>query len=233
MRPLFFLLFFLFFIINADFAQVTTAGFKGNVYDPTNKPLLNATVEAVLESTGEKYIGSTQANGNIKAGGPYTITCTYIGYSTETFTDIQLTLGNYFIQNFILKVSQKKEDTITVLAKKDNVFNKKRNGAFTNINEEQLKTMPTINRSLQDFIKLSPQANGNSFAGSNYRYNNLSIDGAALNDAFGFTEPASGAGGSQATGSFTFCSNSREFYRRKCKCGYKKWYKYGERICVF
>jgi len=205
MRPIFFLFFFLFFIVNADFAQVTTSGFKGNVYDPTNKPLLNATVEAVLESTGEKYVGSTQANGNfilpnIKAGGPYTITCTYIGYSTETFTDIQLTLGNYFVQNFTLKISQKKEDTITVLAKKDNVFNKKRNGAFTNINEEQLKTMPTINRSLQDFIKLSPQANGNSFAGSNYRYNNLSIDGAALNDAFGFTEPASGAGGSQATG---------------------------------
>ena len=127
MRPLFFLLFFLFFIINADFAQVTTSGFKGNVYDPTNKPLLNATVEAFLESTGEKYVGSTQANGNfilpnIKAGGPYTITCTYIGYSTETFNDIQLTLGNYFIQNFILKVSQKKEDTITVLARKDIVF---------------------------------------------------------------------------------------------------------------
>ena len=195
----------LFFIRAVSFSQITTAGFKGNVYSEDKRPLAKATVEAILESTGERYIGTTQANGNfilpnLKSGGPYTITCTYVGYSSEKFNDIQLTLGNYFIQNFVLKIAEKQEETVTVLARKDNIFNKKRNGAATNINAEQLKNLPTINRSLQDFIKLSPQANGNSFAGSNYRYNNLSIDGAALNDAFGFTEPASGAGGSQATG---------------------------------
>jgi hypothetical protein len=174
------------------------------VYDENNKPLSKATVEATLVSTGEKYIGTTQAKGNfilpnIKSGGPYTIICTYTGYSTERFSDIHLTLDNHFIQNFTLKIAEKQEEAVTVLAGKNNIFNKKRNGAATNITAEQLKNLPTINRSLQDFIKLSPQANGNSFAGSNYRYNNLSIDGAALNDAFGFTESASGAGGSQAT----------------------------------
>ncbi len=205
MRHFFCLTLFLFLIITVGFSQITTAGFKGNVYDENNKPLSKATVEATLVSTGEKYIGTTQANGNfilpnIKSGGPYSIICTYTGYFTEKFSDIQLTLGNYFIQNFILKIAEKQEEAVTVSAGKNNIFNKKRNGAATNINAEQLKNLPTINRSLQDFIKLSPQANGNSFAGSNYRYNNLSIDGAALNDAFGFTEPASGAGGSQATG---------------------------------
>lgn len=205
MRYFFCLIFLLFSMVAVSFSQITTAGFKGNVYDENNHPLPKATVEATLISTGEKYTGTTQANGNyilpnIKSGGPYSITCTYIGYTKEKFEDIQLTLGNYFNRNFILRIAAKQEETVTVLARKDNIFNKKRNGAVTNINAEQLKNLPTINRSLQDFIKLSPQANGNSFAGSNYRYNNLSIDGAALNDAFGFTEPASGAGGSQATG---------------------------------
>ena len=99
-------------MIAISFSQITTAGFKGNVYDERNNPLSRATVEATLVSTGEKYIGTTQNNGNfilpnIKSGGPYTITCTYIGYPTEKFSDIQLTLGNYFTQNFNLKIAEK------------------------------------------------------------------------------------------------------------------------------
>ena len=56
--------------------------------------------------------------------------------------------------------------------------------------------LPTINRSLQDFTRLSPQANGNSLGGLNNRYNNISIDGAVNNDLFGLA--GSGTPGGQA-----------------------------------
>ena len=46
--------------------------------------------------------------------------------------------------------------------------------------------MPTVDRSLQDFIRLTPQNTGGlSFGGRNNFYNNLSIDGSVFNNAFG------------------------------------------------
>ncbi|MBC7588481.1 MAG: TonB-dependent receptor, partial [Chitinophagaceae bacterium] len=186
-------------------AQITTSGIRGKATSCNKSPLTAAAITATLETTNEKYITTSQTNGsfnlpNIKAGGPYTIICSYTGFKADTATNIFLSLGNFYYVDFELQNTADQLKEVTVTAKNNGEINKKRTGISTNINKEQLAQLPTINRSLQDFTRLTPQANGNSFAGSNYRYNNLSIDGAALNDAFGFTEPASGAGGSQATG---------------------------------
>lgn len=185
-------------------AQVTSSVIRG-VIKNNESVLSGATVIAIHQPTGEKYITTSQNKGgysinNMKSGGPYMIVCSYIGHNSDTIANIFLPLGNSIEHDFELVPSTNKLTEVVVTAKANSIFSKKRTGAFTNITREQLNELPTISRSLQDFTKLSPQANGNSFAGSNYRYNNLSVDGAALNDAFGFTEPSTGAGGSQATG---------------------------------
>ncbi len=192
-------------IVIVGFSQLTTGSIKGSVKNYNNEQLANATITAVHLPTGERYVTTSQSAGtfslpNMKTGGPYIVYCSYTGHVTDTSTDNILSLGNYNTLDFILTPTDQTLGEVVVTSKKDNLFNRKKNGVTTNIGREQMALMPTLNRSLQDFTRLSPQANGNSFAGSNYRYNNLSIDGAALNDAFGFTEPASGAGGSQATG---------------------------------
>jgi len=67
------------------------------------------------------------------------------------------------------------------------------------VSKAQLNTLPTLGRSINDFTRLTPQSNNNSFAGTNFRYNNLTIDGAVNNDAFGFSNSAGGvSGGGQA-----------------------------------
>ena len=185
--------------------QITTSGINGSVVSASHTALANATITAYHEATGERYVTLSLANGNfiipnMKSGGPYKIICSFTGFITDTTSNIILSLGNYTRLEFELENSNTQLTEIVISFQKNNLFNKKRNGAATNISKEQIAILPTLTRSLQDFTRLSPQANGNSFAGSNYRYNNLSIDGAALNDAFGFTESASGAGGSQATG---------------------------------
>ncbi|HEY0434962.1 MAG TPA: TonB-dependent receptor, partial [Chitinophagaceae bacterium] len=54
---------------------------------------------------------------------------------------------------------------------------------------------PTISRSITDFTRLTPQANGASFAGRDARFNNVTIDGANLNNNFGLsTDPLPGGG---------------------------------------
>ena len=68
-----------------------------------------------------------------------------------------------------------------------------------NISRTQMNILPTIGRSINDFTRLTPQSNNNSFAGTNFRYNNVTIDGAINNDAFGFSNSAGGvSGGGQA-----------------------------------
>lgn len=183
-------------------AQVTTAGIRGLV-TADGKLLEAVSIKVVNEPTGSVHYTTTQRTGNytipnLQTGGPYSMTFTYVGQASKTVDNVYLTLGNYYVQDIELEEQTQELSNIVVTG----IGKGKRSaGIVTSINKEQLERLPTLNRSLQDFTKLSPQSNGNSFAGANYRFNNLSIDGAALNDAFGFTEPASGAGGSQATGS--------------------------------
>ena len=67
---------------------------------------------------------------------------------------------------------------------------------FTQVtNSRMINSLPTISRSITDFTRLTPQANGNSFAGRDGRYNNVTIDGANLNNNFGLsTDPLPGGG---------------------------------------
>ncbi|HEY8687906.1 MAG TPA: TonB-dependent receptor, partial [Chitinophagaceae bacterium] len=74
-------------------------------------------------------------------------------------------------------------------------LNRDKTGASTNVNSRMITTLPTISRSITDFTRLTPQANGNSFAGRDGRYNNVTIDGANLNNNFGLsTDPLPGGG---------------------------------------
>lgn len=69
-------------------------------------------------------------------------------------------------------------------------------GAGISVNSETIRRLPTISRSLTDMTRLSPQVNNNnSFAGTNFRYNNVTIDGAINNDAIGFSPSLGGSTG--------------------------------------
>ncbi len=180
-------------------AQITTAGIKGSISN-NSKPLANASVQVILTTTGEEYTTIAQANGsfslpNMKSGGPYMVITSFTGYIADTLQDVYLSLGNFYpIEVTLYTKNATLEEVVLTSAAKNKI------SFGANINGAQLAQLPTLNRSLQDFTRLTPSANGNSFSGANYRYNNLSVDGASLNDAFGFTEPASGAGGSIASG---------------------------------
>ena len=73
-------------------------------------------------------------------------------------------------------------------------------GRKINENKEAPIRLKAVNsprsRSISDFTKLTPQSNGNSFAGRDGRYNNVQIDGANFNNGFGLSDdPLPGGGG--------------------------------------
>ena len=180
---------------------VTTAAMNGLITDKTGQGLPGATIIAVHTPTGTQYVAPTNSDGrfniqNMRTGGPYTVRVTFVGYEDVTRDNINLSLG----QNLRLDVNLSESTTqlaeVTVSGRRDPVINSGRTGAATTVQTEQIMRLPTINRSIQDFTRLSPQANGNSLGGRNNRYNNISIDGAVNNDLFGLS--GSGTPGGQA-----------------------------------
>ncbi|MEM8601858.1 MAG: carboxypeptidase-like regulatory domain-containing protein, partial [Bacteroidota bacterium] len=90
------------------FAQgVTTAGLSGFVLDQTGAPLPGANVIAVHEPSGTTYGAATRAGGsyvipNMRVGGPYTITASFIGYVSQEEENISLSLGQTLRLDFAL-----------------------------------------------------------------------------------------------------------------------------------
>jgi len=181
-------------------AQVTTSSITGFVKSDKGEPLEGATVTAIHLPSGTKYITITKRDGNFtlpntRIGGPFQLKVEYVGYAPETINDITLNLGEPYIADITLSQKASVLSEITIAASGRPTVAK--TGASTVFTARQIASLPSLSRSITDFTRLTPQANGNSFAGRDGRFNNLQIDGANLNNNFGLSsDPLPGGGAS-------------------------------------
>ncbi len=198
-QSLLFLAVLLFFTINLT-AQVTTATISGVVKDIKGVALGSATVTVEFPDAGIKQVLLTKADGrftvpNLRVGGPYKVTVNHVSYQQVVTDNVFLELGLNNTVEFTMQETATELTNVTV-ASRSKIFDDKRTGASTNISNRQLRTLPTISRSADDFLRLSPSAsanyNGISFAGRNGQYNNFSLDGAVFNNPFGLDAPTPG-----------------------------------------
>ena len=129
----------------------------------------------------------------MRVGGPYKVTVSYIGYTKKNITGITLQLGETYNLNVNMSEDQNELGEVVVSAK-GSKFAGEKTGATTNISQTQMQNIPTINRSISDIARLSPYANGMSFAGGDGRSTNFTLDGANLNNNFGLTSKLPGGG---------------------------------------
>lgn len=180
-------------------AQVTTSGITGTILDQDGKALEGASIEALHQPTGTKYATVALRGGvfglqGLRIGGPYKVTITFAGFEPAVYEGISLVLGEPFSLNVNLSQGGKELSSVVVsAARKKTAVD--RTGASTNVGTREITTLPTISRSLNDFTRLTPQANGNSFGGRDGRYNNVQVDGANFNNNFGLSSDL-GPGGS-------------------------------------
>lgn len=173
------------------FAQVTTSNIKGLVLDENSEPLPGANVVAIHTPTGTKYGAATNFDGrynllNLRVGGPYTITISYIGYKEQVFNDVYLTLGKTENIDVSLVEDSQQLDTVVITGSGGTgTFGSDRTGAETSVGRRELTRLPTITRSAADFTRLEPTASNGSFGGRNDQFNNFSLDGAIFNNPFG------------------------------------------------
>ncbi len=190
------------FVGVSGYSQVTTSSMNGLITDNSGEPLAGATVVATHTPSGTQYATAANSDGRfvingMRIGGPYTVEVSFIGMETVSITDVTLKLGDPYELNLKMKGSEQL-DAVYVVS--DKSFNANKTGAGDHFSHKTVETMPTVDRSIYDIVKYTPQATVNknggiSFAGSNNRYNSFQIDGAISNDAFGLS--SSGTNGGQ------------------------------------
>jgi hypothetical protein len=184
------------------YAQETTSEIQGIVTD-AGVAVSNATVVAVHTPTGTIYTTTTRKDGrynlpNLRIGGPYTITTTSVGYNDEKLENINLLLGQEFKADFkMTRNTTTLTDVVVSAGGQNKVFNNNRTGSQETISRTQIERLPAISRSIQDFTKLEPTANGLNIGGRSSQYNNITVDGANFNNSFGLSGTLGGQTGSE------------------------------------
>ena len=179
-------------------AQVTTSSMSGVVTD-AGGAVIGAAVNATHTPSGTTYRTVTNTEGRfnlngMRVGGPYTVEITYVGYGKSTTNNITLSLGENYPLNVVLSEETSTLDEILVTAARTK-FTTERTGAVTNITNNQITTLPTVNRSIMDVTRLSPYGgNGMSFGGTDGRTANFTVDGANFNNNFGLSDRLPGGG---------------------------------------
>ncbi len=192
-------------------AQVTTSSMSGFVKSVSGEALAGASVTATHVPTGSIYKTQTSKNGtysldNINPGGPYVVEVSYVGLSTQKKSEIYLVLGETFKNDF--SISQSATDLAEVIVSAPTKPDPGKGGTSTTISRERIETMPTVGRTLTDYLRATPQLKlasggfatnegGFSLGGQNVRFNSFYVDGAVSNDVFGLAY--SGTNGGQSS----------------------------------
>ncbi len=186
------------------FAQVTTSSINGRISD-SEGVVAGAAVIATHVPSGTTYYSTTDNNGAyrinaVTPGGPYSVKVEMLGYRPVEYTGVYAPLGEVITVNATLDVEALGLDAAVFTADGVNSgMNINRAGVGTSISEQTMNALPTVSRSMNDVMKLTPQAssttNGLAVGGGNYRSSYVTVDGAAFNNAFGIGAnlPAGGA----------------------------------------
>lgn len=190
------------FMVSTAMAQITTSSVSGKI-TANGEDVIGATIKAVHQPSGTVYRAVTNIDGRysiqgMRPGGPYVLEVTYVGYKNKQVKGISLSLGQNTVLNETLAEDAAQLEDVVVVANRNNNMRTDRAGATTSINADQIEAVPTVSRSMNDLLKLTPQGanvgSGFSVGGGNYRQSYVTVDGAAFNNAFGIGGNLPGSG---------------------------------------
>jgi hypothetical protein len=177
---------------------VTTSSMSGIVTDRDGNPLADATVTAVHLPSNTSYRAIVRPGGaytipNMRIGGPYRVTVASIGFQPLAKDDIQLALGQVFRYDARLERQAVTIAELEITETRDQVLSAGRTGAATSIEYDRVLQAPSVKRTVKDLTRLDPRSDGGySFAGRNWLFNSISVDGSYFNNSFGLDDPSPG-----------------------------------------
>jgi outer membrane receptor for ferrienterochelin and colicin len=179
-------------------AQETAASINGTIVDSDGNVLSGATVIVTHEPTGQVKTLTTNDSGRysargLRVGGPYKIEVRNGGYADAEEGNVFIKLGEDRTIDAVLVADAISLDTVKAVgvANVSATFNPDNMGTGTSVSQEQITNLPTVDRDIQDYVRLDSRVNLRSFgngisvSGVNNRFNNISIDGVGIGDPFG------------------------------------------------
>jgi hypothetical protein len=181
--------------------QTTKSSLSGIVYDQNKVVIEGAIISIVYLPASTQYGCSSNKTGrfylpDLKPGGPYQIQVSCTGYETFKQQNVYLGLEEPEVLNVVLKNKQTQLSEVRVSASPLNrpVLTTAQTGPSTKNSRQSINSLPTIKRSINDYIRLTPQSFGPAIAGGNYRQNFITIDGSEFNNNFGVGDNLPGNG---------------------------------------
>ncbi len=186
------------------FSQETSSKIFGRLKGTTSE----MTIKVIHVPTNSSFETKSNKNGqfsldNLQPGGPYTIEVMDGANVVYSNSNVQLSLGNNDLPVVEVGSIEKIIDEVKLTSKRATAAK-----FGVGISQAQISGLPNINRGIQDVTKLIPQSANNSFNGTNFRYNNVTIDGSINNDAIGFSPSLGGQTGTSGMPGSSTRSNS-------------------------
>ncbi|HEX9582678.1 MAG TPA: carboxypeptidase regulatory-like domain-containing protein [Gemmatimonadales bacterium] len=181
---------------------LATAAISGAVTGADGRSVASGEVLVVHRATGFTAHGPVRHGRflvqGLEVGGPYAVKARAAGFQEQVSDSLFLMLGQTLRVDFRLTAAAVMLPGITVAAERSPAFSRGRTGIASVISDSTLRRLPTANRDLYDFLRLSPHVStqrGLSGGGVNFRFNRVLIDGASAQALFGALPVGTAAGG--------------------------------------
>ena len=177
------------------FANTTSSSIKGYITGPQNNPAAGTVVtithipSGTSRQTTVNNAGLFSAQG-LRVGGPYKVTIDSDQFADQTVNNVFLTLGESYQLDMSLKPDQVERIEVSGQIMTTDMAADSPSASF---DLSDMQTAPTTTRDIKDVIRVDPRVHINesntnnsvNCAGSNPRFNSLTVDGVRMNDNFG------------------------------------------------
>jgi outer membrane receptor for ferrienterochelin and colicin len=177
----------------AAFAQETSSGISGKIVGPQGTPAAGTVITITHIPSGTTKTATVNQAGQFSAkglrvGGPYSVKLDSDKFQDTQVNDLYLNLGEAFSLDLALE-DKSNVESIVVTGQRV-LFNSSANDSY--FGAEDILNAPSLNRDIKDIVRGNPLVNISpggdrqmSIAGSNPRFNSISVGGIPLNDDFG------------------------------------------------
>ncbi|MCC7198743.1 MAG: TonB-dependent receptor, partial [Gammaproteobacteria bacterium] len=175
------------------FAQETTAQLGGQVNSSDGSPVAGAKVVILHVPTGTPTTLTTNANGRftaagLRVGGPYKVSAEAEGMQPDAVENIYARLGQPVSVPLTLQATAVlAEIEVTGSAEREVAV-----GSSRSYSAADVSALASVSRDIKDVVRVDPKAfidptnqDALEIAGTNNRYNSLSVDGVRQGDDFG------------------------------------------------